>query len=266
MESNTNSVTKGDDNKPISLGTAAMDLSWLFSSGEENLLVTIKCGQKGDKKTFPVLKPILIKHSEFFDECLRNPCKESKSLTVKLPGVPAGMMMLYLTVANRQALMNCTSEDTLVKCEDFAHPDSIEEHADFYRLCDFLQNEKLAKSTQKMLVDFLKSQRKVHNENDCPSIFRAYGNTFNNLARDHVVQAKLRRVLVKSFCCMASASNFFKHCKALKEYPDFLLEVAKQYALNSMWKDSVQKKAAEKIKTQRMSIDDESEPEPEPED
>ncbi|KAF4877492.1 hypothetical protein CGCSCA1_v003133 [Colletotrichum siamense] len=262
MESNTNSVTKGDDNKPISFGTAAMDLSWLFSSDEENLLITIKCGQ-GEKKTFTVLKPILIKHSKFFDKCLRNPCKESKSLTVKLPEVPSGMMMLYLTVANRQALMNCTPEATLVKRKDFANPNAIEEHAKFYQLCDFLQNEQLAESTQKMLVDFLKSQRKIQNESNCPTVFRAYGKTFGLLEPGHVVQAKIRRVLVKSLCSLVNASKFFKYCDILKDYPDFHFEVAKQNALNAMWNDPAQKSIADNTKTQRMLIDDESEPEAE---
>lgn len=236
-------------------------LNVLTKHSEENLLVTIKCGRKGDEKTFTVLRPTLIKHSRFFDKCLRNPCKESKYLTVKLPEVPSGMMMLYLIVASRQALMNCTSEETLVKRKDFANPNAIEGHAKLYQLCDFLQNEQLAESTQKMLVDFLKNQRKIHNESNCPTVFRAYGKTFGVLEPGHVVQAKIRRVLVKSFCSLVNASKFFKYCDILKEYPDFHFEVAKQNALNAMWKDPAQKSIADNTKTQRMLIDDESEAE-----
>ncbi|EQB49623.1 hypothetical protein CGLO_11021 [Colletotrichum gloeosporioides Cg-14] len=250
MESNANSVVDDDANKnesnsddgnevPASFGVAAVDLTWLFSSDEKKPMVSIKCGNMETLgvSAFTVLKPILTKHSQFFDKCLRNPCKESESLIIELPEVLPSNMMLYLTLTTRQALMNCASAETL--------------------------NEGLAKSTRKMFVDYLKTQRKVRTESNCPEIFRAYADTFEILKQGHVVQDKLRRVLVKSFCFKINAPNFFKYCDALKEYPDFHFEVAKQYALNSMWNDPVHKTAAVKIKTQRMSIDDESEPEPE---
>ncbi|KAF3800964.1 hypothetical protein GCG54_00010238 [Colletotrichum gloeosporioides] len=276
MESNANSVVDDDANKnesnsddgnevPASFGVAAVDLTWLFCSDEKKPMVTIKCGNMETLgvSAFTVLKPILTKHSQFFDKCLRNPCKESESLIIELPEVLPSNMMLYLTLTTRQALMNCASAETLVKREDFTDPNYIANQARFYQLCDFLQNEGLAKSTRKMFVDYLKTQRKVRTESNCPEIFRAYADTFEILKQGHVVQDKLRRVLVKSFCFKINAPNFFKYCDALKEYPDFHFEVAKQYALNSMWNDPVHKTAAVKIKTQRMSIDDESEPEPE---
>lgn len=173
-------------------------------------------------------------------------------------------MMLYLTLATRQALMNRASAETLVKRKDFADPTYMSDHVQFYQLCDFLQNEELGKSTHKLLVNLIKSQQNVYTGGNCPTIFRGYGNTFDLLKQGHVAQAKLRRLLVKTFCCTINASNCFKYCDALKEYPDFHFEVAKQYALNSMWKDPTHKKAAAMIKTQRMSIDDESESELEP--
>ncbi|KAK2779740.1 hypothetical protein CKAH01_03088 [Colletotrichum kahawae] len=252
MEINCSSVTNVDannDDKPAPLGLAAMDLSWAFCSLEEKSLVTIKCGSNGDEKTFMAFKPILTRHSLFFKKCLGNPCKESISSTVELPEVSPGGMMLYLTLATRQALMNRKFMDTLVKKEDLAIPNAIESHARFYQLCDFLQNEELAKSTHKMLVDFLKSLRRINTGSNCPGTFRAFGDTFGVFEPGHVAQTSAHPGQE-----LLSSRQRFGH-------PDFHFEVAKQYALNSMWNDPVQRSAAEKTKTQRMLIDDESEPE-----
>ncbi|KAI8264984.1 hypothetical protein K4K58_011848 [Colletotrichum sp. SAR11_239] len=261
MESNANSVAKGDDKKPIPFGTAAIDMSWLFSSDEKNLLVTIKCGQKDDIKTFTVFKPILTKYSKFFDKCLGNPCKEAASSTIELPEVRPGLMMLYLTLANRQALVNCKSTETLVKREDFAVPNAIKSHVRFYQLCDFLQNDGLVKGVREMFVGYIKSRSRLQDENAAPNFINAYGGAFNILEPDHVDQAKLRRVLVKNFCRIISHSVHFKHFSILQEYPDFLMEVSKQRVLNAMWHDPTQRSIADNTKTQRMLIDDESEPE-----
>ncbi|CAI0651284.1 unnamed protein product [Colletotrichum noveboracense] len=258
MESNANGVTEGD--KPASLGMAAMDLSWLFCSAEEQLLITIKCGEDGDEKTFTVLKPILTKHSKFFEKCLRNPCKESASSTIELPEVKPGRMMLYLTLANRQALMRGSSTNkTLVELDDFSAATALESHVKFYQLCDFLQNDALAKGVRDMLVRYVKNRDRVHDEDDAPTIFRVYAGAFDLLEPGHVGQAKLRRILVKNFCRLAVPSVYFRHCSVLSNYPEFLMEVGKQYALNAMWNDPFLRSTAEGIKTQRMLIDDESE-------
>ncbi|KAI8167715.1 hypothetical protein KHU50_006436 [Colletotrichum sp. SAR 10_65] len=262
MESDANGVDK-EMKTPTPFGLAAMDLNWLFSSNQEKPMVTIKCETS---QTFTVLKPILIKHSKFFEKCLRNPCKESESLTVELPEVRPSLVMLYLTLATRQALGNGASTDTLVNINDFAHPGSIESHVRFYQLCDYLQNEELAKGTHKMLVDFIKSQKTSNVERNVLNFFAAYSDTFAILEQGHAIQARIRRVLVKSFCSAVSPPIFFEHCDNLKQNPDFLLEVTKQYALNSMWKIPTYRSAAEQIKTQRILVDDESEPEREPED
>ncbi|KAJ0329722.1 hypothetical protein COL922a_012725 [Colletotrichum nupharicola] len=211
MESNANGVTEGD--KPASLGMAAMDLSWLFCSAEEQLLITIKCGEDGDEKTFTFLKPIQTKHSKFFEKCLRNPCKESASSTIERPEV---------------------------ELDDFSAATALESHVKFYQLCDFLQNDALAKGVRDMLVRYVKNRDRVHGEDDAPTIFRVYAGAFDLLEPGHVGQAKLRRILVKTFCRLA---------------------VGKQYALNAMWNDPFLRSAAEGIKTQRMLIDDESETE-----
>ncbi|KAH0431644.1 hypothetical protein CcaCcLH18_06948 [Colletotrichum camelliae] len=263
MESNENSVAKGNEEKPIEFGNAAIDMSWMFSPDQESPLVTIKCGSGSNTKVFTVLKCILTKNSEFFAGCLRNQCRESASSTIELPEVLPGLMMLYLTLATRQAVMNGKSmnKKALVSREDFATPTGIKAHVQFYQLCDFLRNDKLASSVRDMLVDYLKGLTCLPDESICPKVFRIYAETFGILEPGHVAQAKLRRILVKSFCLYITASVYFKHSAGFESHPEFLTQISKQYILNGMWNDPVHKKAAAMIKTQRMSIDDESEPE-----
>ncbi|KAI8292098.1 hypothetical protein K4K59_006310 [Colletotrichum sp. SAR11_240] len=263
MEINPNGDSNNED-QPVSLGMAAMDLSWLFCSTEEQRLITIKCGKDGEEKTFTVLKPILTKHSKFFRNCLRNPCKESASSTIELPEVTPGRMMLYLTLAHRQALMKGSlTNKALVEFDDFATPTALECHVKFYQLCDFLQNQELAASVQKMILDYLKALRNLDDETESPSMFSIFGRSFHLLESGHIVQARLRRALVKSFCLYVNAAMYFKHCSRYGDYPDFLMEISKQYVLNAMWNDPAQRTAAKNFKTQRMLIDDVSESEAE---
>ncbi|KAF4856219.1 hypothetical protein CGCSCA4_v001079 [Colletotrichum siamense] len=261
MEVNRNGNSNNDD-KPVSLGMAAVDLSWLFCSAEEQLLVTIKCGKDGDEKTFTVLKPILTKHSKFFENCLRNPCKESISSTIELPEVRPNRMMLYLTLANRQALMKGDSANkSIVELDDFATPTHLGHHVAFYQLCDFLQNDGLAKGAWDMIFRYTKCKDRLQDERNAPRVFRAYAAAFDLLEPGHAGQAKLRRLLVKSFCRLITSSLYFKHCSLLSNHPAFLMEVSKQHALNAIWNDPSSRSTAENIKTQRMLVDDESETE-----
>ncbi|KAF5494835.1 hypothetical protein CGCS363_v009871 [Colletotrichum siamense] len=232
---------------------------------EEKPMVMIKCGKVGQTRTFTILKPILIKHSKFFDKCLRNPCKESESLTIEFPEVRPSIMMLYLTLATRQALINPNSENKkpLVEPNDFKLPTGISSHIQFYQLCDYLQNHELATSVQKMILDYLNLPEDLDDETEAPAMFSIYGRSFDLLEPGHIVQAKIRRALVKSFCLFVNVSMYFKRCSDMQNHPDFLMEISKQYVLNAMWSNPAQRSAAMKIKTQRMLVDDESEPEAE---
>ncbi|KAF9871406.1 hypothetical protein CkaCkLH20_11053 [Colletotrichum karsti] len=237
-----------------------VDVDWLFSDQGDSPFVTIKCGD--DHKSFVVLKSILTRNSDFFQKCLNEPWTESRSSTVHLPDVKPEYMELYLRLATRQALLNTALQtESLVQLHDFLCNNRLVHFLMFYKTCDYLQNRELAKGVQDLFFEFMRNHTSPKVEERWKPYFQTFAHCFDLLEPGHTIQRRLQRFLVKIFCDRVSSEIYFTHCKVLKNRHAFVFEVTQQFALNAMWKDASTKAKADKHKTQRMSVDDDSEAE-----
>ncbi|KAI8191205.1 hypothetical protein K4K51_013015 [Colletotrichum sp. SAR 10_75] len=205
-----------------------------------------------ENKKFSVRETILIKHSDYFERCLKNPnFVESQTKTFTFDDVPAIHLGIYLYIAYCQALGQSSQVPYLGEPESCIW---FPGHVEIYRLCDRFANGELATQIYRDLnCRFLYSRLRMivspiagdwsddDDSNGAADLFNgdelhrlrfyieSLAQCFKLLDSNFECGRTLRHDVIYAFC-RTFPRDWFRYCfKRIKSHHEFAFEVALRY-------------------------------------